>query len=136
MIKLDTNIVGKQTYFGHIQNMCKHHGYCLAGNWEYDRGYFDTILWREGGETIYVRIPFNVVKGELDRYDAQLEFSTPYIIKHVVNIGLDRDENSLLSAIGFNQFQKPLDTDGHIDNKDKWVEAGEQAVDHFMKYIS
>ncbi|MGM8366194.1 YugN family protein [Virgibacillus sp. W0181] len=135
MIKLDSDITGRQTYFGQVQNMCKQHGYCLAGNWEYDRGHFDAVLWREGGESIYVRIPFNVIKGELDRHDAQLEFSTPYIIKHVVNVGLDRDENSLLSAVGFNQFQKPLDTDGHIDNKDKWVDAGEQAVQHFMKYI-
>ena len=136
MIYLNSQIVGQQATFGQIQNMCKHHGYCLAGTWEYDRGHYDAILWRDGGETIYVRIPFNVINGELDRADAQLEFETPYIIKHVVNIGLDRDENSIATVLGFNQFQKPLDTDGHIDNKDKWIEAGEQAVEHFMKYIS
>lgn|SRR5690625_944077 len=138
MIHLNSPIVGQQTTFGQIQNMCKYHGYCLAGNWEYDRGHYDAILWRDNdvGETIYVRIPFRVINGELDRSDAQLEFANPYIIKHVVNVGLDRDENSVATVLGFNQFQKPLDTDGQIDNKDKWIEAGEQAVNHFMKYIS
>src|SRR5699024_12602013 len=72
----------------------------LLRSWEYDRGKFDAIIWREKGETIYLRIPFHVINGELDKSDAYIQFRTPYIIKHVVNLGLDRNENSLLSATG------------------------------------
>ncbi|MDQ0197650.1 hypothetical protein [Neobacillus ginsengisoli] len=37
----------------------------------------------------------------LDHSSALIEFGTPFVIKHIVNIGLD-------------QFQTPLDNDGYI----------------------
>lgn len=128
MINLQTNIEGKRYYFGKIQKALKPHGFFLCGAWEYDRGKFDAILWRENGETIYLRIPFHVIQGQLDHVDAYIEFRTPYLIKHIVNLGLDRDENSLLSATGFNQFQKPLDKDGEINNKVLWKHHGERLI--------
>lgn len=136
MIKLDTEIEGVTAYFGHMEALFKELGYVLGGNWDYHRGKFDGILWREEGESIYIRIPFHVLQGELDRHDAYIEFQNPYVIKHVVNIGLDRDENSLLSATGFNQFQEPLDTDGYIRDKSRWEEAGEFAVKQATEAIS
>jgi len=132
LLELQTEIEGKRTTFGYINYRIKELGYTLGGNWDYDRGCFDSILWREGGETIYLRVPFSVLEGELDEYDASIIFSKPYVIKHVVNIGLDNDKNSLLSATGFNQFQDPLDKDGYIRNKNKWVHAGEQAIKKFI----
>lgn len=128
MISLQTNIEGTRYYFGDIRNALKPEGFFLCGAWEYDRGKFDAILWREHGETIYLRIPFHVIHGQLDHVDAYIEFRTPYLIKHIVNLGLDRDENSLLSATGFNQFQKPLDKDGEINNKDLWKYHGEMLI--------
>lgn len=110
-------------------------GYMLGGGWDYDKGNFDSILWREGGETIYLRIPFFVYRGMLDEYNALVEFQTPYIIKHVVNTGLDRDEGALLSSSGLSQFQEPLDTDGYIRDKSKWEEIGQQAVQQVMQNI-
>lgn len=128
MISLQTELEGKRSYFGYMEDKFKTYGFSLCGAWEYDRGKFDSILWREKGETIYLRLPFHVLDGELDKRDAYIEFRTPYIIKHVVNIGLDRDENSLLSVTGFNQFQKPLDKDGTINNKEKWTFHGNSLV--------
>ncbi len=128
MISLQTNMEGKRSYFGYMEKFLKKHGFFLCGGWDYHKGKFDAILWREGGETIYLRIPFHVLEGELDKRDAYIEFRTPYLIKHVVNIGLDRNEDSLLSATGFNQFQKPLDKDGHINYKDHWQEHGEMLI--------
>lgn len=132
MISLQTQLDGKKSFFGYIQDNLKHHGFFLCGAWEYDRGKFDAILWREKGETIYLRIPFHVINGELDKSDAYIQFRTPYIIKHVVNLGLDRDENSLLSATGFNQFQKPLDKDGKINYKNHWREHGEMLINKIL----
>ncbi|SFD41070.1 YugN-like family protein [Lentibacillus persicus] len=132
MLKLDTGIEGKRAYFGDVYKIFRSNGYTLCGNWEYDRGKFDMVLCREGGETIYVRIPFSVLQGELDSPRAFLEFRTPYVIKHVVNTGLDWDENLLLSTTGFNQFQKPLDKDGNITDKSRWEAAGEEVVQDVM----
>ena len=53
---------------------------------------------------------------------------TSYVIKHVVHVGLDRDESSLLDATGFSQFQQPIDKDGEIIDKNRWIHAGEDAV--------
>lgn len=132
MISLQTPIEGKRSYFGYMQKELKKFGFFLCGAWDYDRGKFDAILWREQGETIYLRIPFHVLNGELDKSDAYIEFRTPYIIKHVVNVGLDRDADSLLSATGFAQFQTPLDKDGQITNKDKWAAYGDSLINDIM----
>ncbi len=135
ILKLQTNIEGKKACFGQMRDHLQGLGYVLGGGWDYDRGNFDSILWREGGETIYLRIPFLVYKGMLDEYNTLVEFQTPYIIKHVVNTGLDRDEGALLSATGLSQFQEPLDTDGYIRDKNKWEEIGQQAVQQVIQNI-
>ncbi|MEI3614235.1 YugN family protein [Pseudogracilibacillus sp. SO30301A] len=128
MIHLDTDIEGKQMYFGQAQKDLKKFGLFIGGNWEYDSGMFDGIVHRDDGETIYIRLPFQVIDGELDHKNALIEFEKPFIIKHVVNIGLDKDENSLLTVTGFAQFQEPKDKDGYIHNKSKWEEFGEELV--------
>lgn len=135
MLMLQTKLEGKKACFGVIRERIDKLGFTVGGNWDYDRGCFDSILWREGGETIYLRIPFVVTDGELDNYNASILFQAPYVIKHVVNIGLDKDENSLLSATGLNQFQEPLDKDGYIRNKNQWADLGEQAVLKVFKYM-
>jgi len=135
MIHLDTDMEGKQMTFGHANDKLKEFGFHMGGNWEYHEGMFDGIMRREGGETHYVRLPFKVLEGELDRRDAWIEFEKPFVIKHVVNLGLDKDENSLLTATGFSQFQEPLDTDGHIHDKSKWQEFGEEAIGNILDKI-
>jgi hypothetical protein len=128
MIKLNSVIEGKKTYFGLAQKIFDSHGCSFCSNFEYDQGKFDAVLWREGGETIYLRIPFNVLQGALDHSNAYIEFGTPYVIKHVVNFGLDYDENSLLTSTGLNQFQEPLDKDGFISDKNRWATIGEETI--------
>ena len=135
MIKLHTDIEGKKGYFGKMRQLFNQLGYVFGGNWDYHKGKFDAILLREEGETIYLRVPFYVLEGELDRDEAFIEFKQPYVIKHVVNIGLDRDENSLLTASGLNQFQEPLDTDGQIIDKSRWEMEGEQAIAYVVSTL-
>ncbi|TQR18495.1 YugN family protein [Psychrobacillus soli] len=132
MLKLQTELEGQIASFGIMNDCIRDLGYNLGGNWDYDRGCFDHILCQEGGETIYIRLPFFVMDGELDHYEATIKFGTPYIIKHVVHVGLDRDENSLLDATGFSQFQQPIDTDGKIIDKNRWIHAGEVAVENLL----
>lgn len=135
VIPLDTTIEGKKAYFGETRRLLKKYGYALCGNWEYDRGKFDTVLWREGGETIYLRIPFTVLEGNLDENRAYIEFNQPYLVKHVVNVGIDWNESALLTVAGFAQFQKPLDPDGHIDNRSRWKQIGEEHIGEVLNTI-
>ena len=132
MLKLQTELEGQTASFGLVSDCIRGLGYHMGGNWDYHQGCFDHILCQEGGETIYIRIPFSVTDGELDDYEASIKFRTPYIIKHVVHVGLDRDETSLLNVDGFNQFQPPIDKDGKIKNKNRWMHAGEVAVKDLM----
>lgn len=132
MLKIETNLEGQTSYFGLVRDCICDIGYHLGGNWDYHKGCFDHVLCREEGETIYVRIPFIVRDGELDDYDALITFQQPYIIKHVVHVGLDSDEASLLDATGFSQFQAPIDKDGEIIDKNRWMHAGEVAVQELV----
>ncbi|MBE1555629.1 YugN family protein [Sporosarcina limicola] len=132
MLKLQTGLEGQRASFGVVSDCIRGLGYHLGGNWDYHKGCFDHTLCREGGETIYIRIPFSVRHGELDDYNASIEFGIPFVIKHVVHVGLDSDESSLVDATGFSQFQEPIDTDGEIINKNRWIHAGEVAVKELM----
>ncbi len=128
MLLLETKLEGKTAYFGVARECVRELRYHVGGNWDYHKGCFDHILCQEGGETIYIRIPFSVIHGELDHADTFIRFDKPFVIKHVVNLGLDSDDSSLLDATGFSQFQAPLDKDGHIENKNRWIHAGEEAI--------
>lgn len=137
MIKLQTNMEGRRAYFGAVKNIFHSKGCSFCSNFDYHQGKFDALLYREGGESIYLRIPIYVVDGELDYSNALIEFGTPFVIKHVVNIGLDYDENAFLTATtGLAQFQEPLDTDGQIRDKSRWVQAGEDTVNMIMNSIN
>ena len=67
MIELKTELQGKRAYFGEARKIAKKFGLSKCGSWEYDGAFFDATMHREGGETIYLRIPFHVLEGMLDR---------------------------------------------------------------------
>ncbi|MBS4208719.1 YugN family protein [Bacillus sp. FJAT-50079] len=138
MFQIQSEIEGKRAYFGLVRDIFKSYGCSFCSNFEYDQGKFDALLWRENGESIYLRIPIYVLDGELDHSNAFIEFGTPFIIKHVVNIGLDYDENSFVTGTttGLNQFQTPLDQDDYIYDKSRWAKAGEEAIEQVMSSIT
>lgn len=132
MLKLQTQLEEKEASYGIVSDCIRDLGYHMGGNWDYDHGCFDHTLCQEGGETIYVRLPFVVVDGQLDHPFATIRFGTPYVIKHVVHLGLEHDGSSLMDATGFSQFQSPVDKDGNITDKNRWIHAGEMAVEDLM----
>ena len=137
MFQIQSDIEGKRAYFGAARDIFKSYGCSFCSNFEYDQGKFDALLWREGGESIFLRIPIYVLDGELDHSKALIEFGTPFVIKHVVNIGLDHDENSFLTATtGLDQFQTPLDKDGYIYDKSRWAKAGREAIEQVMSSMT
>ncbi|MDW0110228.1 YugN family protein [Sporosarcina aquimarina] len=134
MIRLKTGLEGRKTRFGNMRERLEESGYHLGGNWDYHTGYFDRILNREEGETLYIRAPFDVIAGRLDEDSASIKFRTPFLIKHVVNIGFDSEDSSLLTST-FNQFQEPVDKDGRIPDKKKWQEIGVREVNRLIAIL-
>ena len=131
MIELKTNLPGKKSLFGDACKILGEHDIQMGGNWDFDRGNFDSILNKDGNDTIYLRIPFHVIDGELDEDSAMIEFDVPFIINHVINIGLDDDDSPVLAAVGLDQFQTPDDKDGPIVYDEKWVIEGEKRIAQF-----
>ncbi|MFJ5716892.1 YugN family protein [Neobacillus sp. NPDC093127] len=137
MITLQTEIEGKRAYFGAVRDIFHSMGCSFCSNFDYDQGKFDALLYRDGGESIYLRVPIYVLDGALDHTNALIEFGTPFVIKHVVNIGLDHDENSFVTATtGLEQFQPPLDKDGYIYDKSRWEKAGNEAIQQVFSSIN
>lgn len=135
MFHIESELEGREGAFGAISPLLENIGFTLGDNWDYDRGCFDALLWREKGESIYLRAPFRVMEGELDDAAAIIQFQRPYIIKHVVNIGLYHDGNPLLTATGLAQFQEPIDKDGYIHDKSRWEKVGKKALHTFMNTV-
>ncbi|KZE37287.1 hypothetical protein AV656_12010 [Bhargavaea cecembensis] len=128
MLKLETDLQGKQARFGDIYPILQEKNLTLGGNWDYDEAIFDGILYKEGPETIYLRIPFDVTSGMLEDPDTQIVFGQPFVLKHVANVGLDHEGDDLLATTGLNQFQSPEEKDGPIRRKSHWEEEGERVV--------
>lgn len=136
MIPIQTDITGKNTQFGYLMDHIESYGFTIGGDWDYDHGYIDHILSRVGGNTIYLRLPFIVTDGQMDSYQTEIRFLQPFIVEHIVHVGLDQEDNSLLDATGFSQFQTPLAKDAPITNQTKWIQAGEQIISRrLMPYV-
>ncbi len=81
MLQFESKIIGKEIGFGYLRDKIINQGFTIGGNWEYDKGSFDSVLWKEEGETIYLRVPFIVTAGELDNEDAQIRFQKPFMMR-------------------------------------------------------
>ena len=139
MLRIESELNGRYAHYGQLRDKICQHGFCIGSNWEFDRGSFDTKIFydREEGETIYLRMPFEVMEGMMDDYNTVIRFLDPYVIKHVVNVGLDYDGSSFIDATRFSQFQTPIDTDAPIINKNKWVHVSEELVkDGVLPFVS
>lgn len=142
MISFHSEIEGKEAYFGDIEDLFSQKGFVLGGNWEFDGGYFDYELDEEKGETVYLRVPVQVVQGQLDETGARLKFLTPLLVRHVVETGVSHDDSLPLldqmpmQAVSLvNQFQTPVETDGEIHNQEKRVEMAKEAIQRILPYV-
>lgn len=134
MIELKSTLPGKKALFGDACKILGEHGIEMGGSWDFDNGHFDAILNQDSDDTMYMRIPFVVVDGMLDDDNAFIEFGTPFIIRHLLNIGLDDDDSPVLAAAGLDQFQTPDNPDAPIVYSEKWVLEGEELLSRFSDH--
>jgi hypothetical protein len=133
MIEFKTTMPGKKSLFGDARALLGEYDLQLGGGWEFDEGMFDSILWQKDDDKIYLRMPFFVVDGMLDEDSALIEFGKPFIIRHVLNVGLDDEDTPILAAVGLDQFKKPDNPDAPIANSDEWVAEAQKRVELFSE---
>lgn len=136
MIALKSEIEGKIVLYGNALKLFNAEGMDIAGGWEYDHGMFDTILYKRKEVTIYLRVPFEVLQGELDSNNALIKFTTPFVIKHVMNIGLDEEDSPVMTVSGLEQFQAPEDPDAPIDRKEEFVKDAAKQLDKITEDVA
>lgn len=133
IISLKSTIEGKTVIYGNALKRFKVAGLDIGGGWEYDHGMFDTILYQRKETTIYLRVPFEVLEGELDSPRTIIRFQTPFVIKHVMNIGLDEEDSASLTAAGLEQFQAPQDSDAPIDRQHEFAIDAQKKLDQITE---
>ncbi|MEW9502027.1 YugN-like family protein [Jeotgalibacillus marinus] len=116
MIEVKSSLKGFKTTLYKLETILKPLGFSIGGNWEYDHGYFDYPLSKEGSY-VYVRIPFTAIEGELDRPGVVVELGTPFILGHQYQAGVDEEATVGTVTASFNQFQQPTDPDTEIPNE-------------------
>ncbi|MGP4078548.1 YugN-like family protein [Pseudalkalibacillus sp. R45] len=125
MIEIKSKLDGEQFELNELEYTLKSLGYDIGGGWDYDHGAFDYKLDDEQGY-MYLRIPFQAIKGELDRNGCIVSVGNPYLLHHVYQRGLDDNVSAGNANATLNQFSEPQDPDGSID--EKWIEIGEKMV--------
>jgi hypothetical protein len=123
VIQFQSDIAGKEAVYGEIKKPFAREGFTLCGDWEYDEASFDTILEREEGKTIYLRLPVRVVKGQLDDSKSHLTFGQPFLLRHEVYSSLR------------GQVQETLLPSGNIHEKNLRIKKARQAIERIMHYL-
>ncbi len=142
MLEISSPIEGKQVVYGDIQKHLEKEGFVLGDNWEYDAGFLDSVLNQKYDSTLFLRIPFEVVQGELDDANAVLQMGRPFLLKHVVQTGYSEGntENPTYDPyqMGYlvNQFQEPKKLDAEIENEDYWVSEAKSRLERIAHLFS
>ena len=135
MIPLESVIEGKSAIYGNALKLFQAEGMDIGGGWEYDHGMFDAILYRRNETTIYLRVPFVVLDGMMDASNTLIRFQTPFVIKHVMNIGLDEEESPVATVTGLEQFSAPEDPDAPIDRQEEFAIAAQTKLNQLSEDI-
>lgn len=73
-----------------------------------------------------MRVPFTAADGQLDSPNTTVTLSSPYLLSHKYQIGLDDNVHIGNVKASFDQFQEPQDKDA--DFPEKYIDAGRELV--------
>ncbi|WP_199615634.1 YugN family protein [Paenibacillus alkalitolerans] len=118
MMALESNLAGVEMDYATLSDTLERHEFTLGGNWDYQQGCFDRRLDGEK-QTVWLRIPFHIPKGVFDPETAKqvtrVKIGTPFVLRHLYNIG--EDDNPRFNTAGalVNQFQTPENVDAPVE---------------------
>jgi hypothetical protein len=129
MIPIQSTLTEREFEYATMKDYLQRYGFTLGGNWDYDHGSFDKQLDGEA-QKVWLRIPFDVARGELDSeregLDTLIRFGTPYVLKHLYNEGSDPEASFHTYGALLDQFQTPIDADASVE--DNWVIRARQVM--------
>lgn len=135
MYKLNSELEGYEAGFVNVYSIMKEEGFSLGGGWEYDYGCVDKAL--DERNTVWLRVPFEVThgtfEGDTDESDAVIQLSTPFVLRHLYEDGLDQDARVGVATALFNQFQSPVDKDAELDSK--WIAIAEEQLNRLEQRL-
>lgn len=126
MIQIDSSLNGYKTTLYKLETALKPIGFSVGGGWEYDHGYFDYRISKEGSY-YYLRLPFQAINGELGVPDVEVEVGAPFLLGHQYEDGIDKDGEIGNISAAFNQFQSPIDKDME-EIPDEYQEQGKAII--------
>jgi len=121
MFPLASELERQEVEFAALKRYLGSHGFTLGGNWDYRKGSFDRPL--DDARTIWLRIPFEAIRGRIDAdadgIEANVRIGTPYVLKHVYRTDNDPEaaRPALFGAL-VDQFQSPVDPDADLSADD------------------
>lgn len=130
MIPLQSKLEHMEKPYPDVVGELEQHGYVLGGNWDYDHGYFDRPL--DDSREVWLRVPFQVTNGQLNgeaaeaNIDTMITFGKPFVLKHIVERGIDEEGSSGVLRSLVDQFQDPIDPDASVEQH--WVEQANQHI--------
>ncbi|MDG5790097.1 YugN-like family protein [Evansella sp. AB-P1] len=131
MIEVQSALENKEYQLYELEKKLKPLGYVIGGGWEYDHGYFDHKI-EEGGEYLYVRLPFTAIDGELDTRGVHVKLGRPFLLAHQYESGLDHDNEEDPNPL-FNQFAAPDNPDAIFPAE--WIATGKEYIRELEQVI-
>ncbi|GAB2543923.1 YugN family protein [Gracilibacillus alcaliphilus] len=125
MYALNSTLTNQTYNYQAIKDFLEEQGFVLAGNWDYQQGYFDCKLANQDGYH-FLRIPFETVNGEVEQPEAVVQLGSPFVLTHRYQDDVDQTADSGVLQASFNQFQTPVEKDGDIPKV--YIEQAEQKL--------
>ncbi|PLT34042.1 YugN-like family protein [Bacillus sp. V5-8f] len=132
MIELTSRLEGKTFMLFELEENMKPLGYAIAGNWDYDHGYFDYKIDDYDGYQ-FLRIPFRAVRGQLDSHGAAVQLQRPFLLSHQYQDGTDDEGNIDNLSASFNQFQEPKNRDAEFP--ENYIGLGKALIHELEKKL-
>lgn len=125
MQPIHSSLTGKRGTLDYFRDALAPEGFTLA-NWDYHRGYLDCQL--DDKAVVFLRLPVEVLEGELDNSDAFLELGTPFVLKHVYQTGVEENIGYInpVTTPLLNQFQEPVNKDAPVEQT--WIDKATTIV--------
>jgi len=135
MIPVNSSLENMIQDYIHMKSELDKLQFSLGGNWDYDGGSFDKFL--DDRRTVWLRIPFEITKGEFDGeatdINASIQMGKPYVLKHLYQEGLDGAAQIRTYGALIDQFQEPTDRDAEIEPQ--WVEKGKMIIEQVEQQL-
>lgn len=93
MKKIDTNLVGMDFSFWHLETVLKNHGFVRGAMWDWDYAAYDhPLVSSKIDYYTYLRICTETLEGRIEGSDCQVKITDIFVTEAKYHSGLDLDK--------------------------------------------